>query len=468
MLGRLQIALILLAVATASSPGSAQEQDAESKATSDRWDQSSKAQEALRTRVLEQCGLSSGTTQYPAIFNLSSSNTIPTETMVFEVKTWTGGCVAGKREGQGVIVTREDITQDYPEAIRKTTLVKAERHYVRGKQQGLSCVLVNTYFHNDEPAWSNRGLGCQIWAGENSSAFYRKLPDGRWEETAGDNVPRTLSVLLAAGTLEAESDRIVAEAEAGKTDIAMRQFTVTSDVLDGLIAGMTIRPAENKEPVSLKGKRVALILSSNSIKELERFSKERQSLIDASAHIGQAGAKSAQQKSGADAATDALTGISNAEQRERARFIDASRPELLLQGIADALRRDAGKVVAVDDLTGLSRGEFDYALVVDWRSLTRFDLLGKFQALPARDGYDSLPASVVAGQSLGGILITPGLKSLGVYGGGAHVNWKTGDCAESKREHTCDLQYMKTLADFYQVNWLNPQEVGGTAAYWFR
>ena len=439
------VALALFALLAGAPDASAQDGAAEQAASDARVAHMVEVTGALHKRISESCGQSSGTVQYQGLFmGFDGSGILPTETLTFAVTGWTGGCADGRRHGQGVLSTRED-KSDSDSSQKTSTLIKAEGAYVRGKRQGLWCVLDYQRLADGEPdpfASVVREVGCRLVASEmditRESDFYKRLPDGRWQQMNSDNAPVMPAVFLPAGSVEAESERLIADATAGKTDLSFRPLTLQSNALDGLIAGTAIAEGQPVSIASIKGKRIALVLSTNTIAELERFFKQRQALIDATAQL----------------AGESLT--------QRNRFIDATRQEVLLQGIATSLRRWSGEVTAVDDLTELSSGKYDYAFVLDWRSLSRLDLLGKFKSYPDLVNVESSnpSSSIVAGQALGGFLITPDLKVVWRKAGAGDVKNKIGSCVETRGARTCDQEYLKLLADFYQYQWL---EKGGDA-----
>jgi len=435
-----------LLILLASAPNaSAQDSEAEQAASDARVAHMVDVTGALHKRISESCGQSSGTVQYQGLFmGFDGSGILPTKTLTFAVTGWTGGCADGKRHGRGTLSTRED-TSATDSSQKTSVLIKAEGAYVSGKRQGLWCVLDYQRLADGESdpfASVFREVGCRLVASElditRESDFYKRMPDGRWQQMNADNAPVMPAVFLPAGSVEAESERLIAAATAGKAGLAFRPFAVQSNALDGLIAGTTIGEGQPVSIASIKGKRIALILSTNTIAELERFSVQRQALIDATAQL----------------AGESLT--------QRNRFIAATRQEVLLQGIATSLRRWSGEVTAVDDLTELSSGKYDYAFVVDWRSLSRLDLLGKFKSYPDLVLVESSNASssIVAGQALGGFLITPDLKVVWRKTSAGEVQNKIGSCIETRGARTCDQEYLKLLADFYQYQWL---EKGGDA-----
>ena len=461
------VALTWVVLALAK-PAAAELSKEESNAVMARTQHQQDVEKAQRASVLAQCGLASASVQYPGWLPNLMTGEIQTWQTEYSVKAWSGGCLNGKRDGQGVLVTRED--QIIPELPVSSALIKSEGRFVRGLQAGLWCTSENRIFEGAE-FQANGDSGCRLFDSTTSGTWGGYLghrADGRWEWVDGQRQPLSPSVILPAGWVEAESARLIGESAAGKTDTQVRVAAVQSNALDGLIAGTQIRLAADAGNVSLKGKRVALILSSRSIAEIERYTRERQALIDSTVNLPSPGKKTKAQTSGADAALEAMTGPVNVAMVERARFIDVSRPELLLKRVAGALRRVAGKVVPVEDLTGLTRGEFDYALVLDWQSLTRFDLLGKYKAVPVAPANQVTGASHVAGESPGGFLISPQLEAVRIYTNGEEFASKANECVQARQENTCDRDYLKTLADFFEQRWSEKRGSSDALDRWFQ
>lgn len=326
------------------------------------------------------------------------------ETLLIE---WSGGCTDGKRDGEGVLswtVKYDDFLLDADWGTGRMMTVKrrvvadttqrSEGRFVKGQRLGLWCTTGKSSITKDqgqlqaENSWS----GCSVLAGHDKplTQNYRKQPDGSWLEFVAAS---PTGVTLAAGALEAQSAKVLAAAAAGKSN-TNAALVAHSQSLDDLVPGSKIVLAPSAAPLSLKDRRVAIVLSSQTVRELERFKHERQTLIDASA------------------------GLSGKAATERAKFIQASDPNRLLINIIKLVKKYAKDAQPADDLTGLQKGSFDYALVVDWKSMTRFDLLGKYGSFPVppRDIYsrslENKMEFVVAGESLGGFLIGRDLKAV--------------------------------------------------------
>jgi len=110
--------------------------------------------------------------------------------------------------------------------------------------------------------------------------------------------------------------------------------------------------------LDLKSKRVAMILSSHSLTELERYRQMRQGLIDAT-----------------------LRGARKYPSRDK--FITVSNPGRVIPNLASGLTPNVRNVMAADDLSVLTDGKADYALIVDWQFSKNFNLSEtEYMALP--------------------------------------------------------------------------------------
>jgi len=300
-------------------------------------------------------------------------------TLVHAITGWTGDCANGLRDGYGALSTRSETIDNHflmsagspvtrpalPTVASATNGVdtgyassKIELGaFVRGARIGLWCV---TEFRviKAAPYTPTTALGCNIvQEGRALGAVYRKEADGRWQAWGYDDKPVEPPVFLAAGSLETESARLVADARAARVSKQV-EIVAETQVLDDLVRGSRIAVALNSDPLDLKTKRVAMILSSHSLTELERYRQMRQGLIDAT-----------------------LSGARNYPSRDD--FIALSDPDLVVAGLASGLTPNVQRVVAADDLSVLADGKADYALIVDWRHTQNFNLSAKdYMALP--------------------------------------------------------------------------------------
>ncbi len=399
-------------------------------------------------RAMEECSTNRTVYSYPTVVHdyfSKHEDGITEKEMTAEGVisfVWTGGCVAGKRDGDGVLTwTEEEVTntridQTSNLEIRNVYTTRSEGRFVNGQRLGLWCM---TYRNqtiakgggSDIAPAERSDSGCSVFAGHtnNLTGNYRKQPDGSWHKY--DELGST-GLSLAAGALEAQSAKVLANAAAGKTDLKIPELIVQNRALDDLVRGSKIVLALSAAPISLKDKRVAIVLSSQTVSELERFKRERQALIDASA------------------------GLRGEAATERAKFIQYSNPDRLLVNILKVVQKHVKSAQPADDLVELQKGGFDYALVVDWKSMTRFDQLGKYDSFPIYRELKSPPVvawkagtvTALAGESLGGFLINRDLKAVQHFSPFPTVNlrWPL----ESKSD---DQVYMSRLAAFFEKQW---------------
>lgn len=359
---------------------------------------------------------------------------------------WSGGCVAGKRDGPGVLswsVEKNDLEQ----SVSSLSAWKSEGRFVNGERLGMWCMTYNMQIKIKDRLATNVAVsGCSVLAGHLKplTGNYRKQADGSWRLHAVDGSPTDST--LAAGALEAQSAKVLADAAAGKSDLKV-QVTVQSQSLDDLVRGSKIVLAPSAAPVSLKDKRVAIVLSSQTVSEIDRFKRERQALIDASA------------------------GLRGKAAEERAKFIQASNPDRLLVNILKVVQRHAQAAQPVDDLAALRDGGFDYALVVDWKSTTRFDLLGKYDSFPRapseaayRNSETQKTLPIFAGDALGGFLISRELKAVRQFPAQRDFLIKPPP-RKWDADLSADQTYLMFLAKFYADAWGSGVMELGTATY---
>lgn len=369
------------------------------------------------TRAMEQCGTTQFAVSLPQ-YSYAKQAEVTYEANV-SIDEWSGGCADGKRDGDGVLSWHTEDRLGITEVKHKITIT-AEGRFVKGKRLGMWCVTKLQSALDDKP--SSRapltGIGCSIKDSYDAPfGLYIKQPDGRWQEYV-QGAPKAM--FLAAGELEALSSKLLTDAAAGKTDLKA-QVVVQSRDLDDLVRGSKITLGLSAVPPSLKDKRVAIVLSSKMVSELERFKRERQALIDASA------------------------GLRGEAAEERNKFIHASNPDRLLTTIFKVLKKHIKDVQPADDLAGLKEGGFDYALVMDWQSMTRFDQLGKY----SKEAWPLIPYPTTSGvvcESLGGFLISRDLKAIRKMPG-------IPNCQQNHFPTTGDHGYMQILAAHFTNSW---------------
>lgn len=367
-------------------------------------------------RAIEQCNSARVVVPRPS-FDFATMADTTVETVVSI--EWSGACAEGKRDGDGILSWVQETR--YMRQLQSATTQRAEGRFVKGRRLGLWCMTM-TQQTNGKPSALGLISGCEVLTGNldglvhRHAELYRKQPDGTWRLFQASTPTDTT---LAAGALEAQSAKVLADAATGKTDVKIELVAHTRS-LDDLVAGSRIVIARSATPISLKDKRIAVVLSSRTLSELERFKRERQALIASSSGLG-----------------------GNAAEW-RTKFIATSLPDHLLTTVAKMVLKHAKTVQSADDLVGLKKGEFDYALVLDWKHMTRFDLLGKYASFPIASPGQEGPAP--ACESLGTFLISPDLKA--VKQGAPYPN-----CLPKWAGETGDESYMAKLAMFFEDHW---------------
>jgi hypothetical protein len=388
-----------------------------------------------QTRAMEQCSTSRVVVTLPKIGSGDKQETLDA-VLTFE---WTGGCAEGKRDGAGVLTwhtERPSVGANGPTTFKITTA--AEGRFVKGKRLGMWCITrAQSAFGGAPPNLHPTGLGCALMEGNQKpvSSLYLKQQDGRWQENL---VGASGGTFLAAGELEAQSARMLADAAAGKSDLKA-QLVVQSRGLDDLVRGSKIVVSLSPTPIPLTDKRIAVVLSSQAVRELEKFKRERQALIDASAGLrGQAAA-------------------------ERAKFIQASNPDRLLGNVFKVAKKQARDVQPADDLASLQQGAFDYALVLDWKANTRLDLLGRYR----KEDWPQARGSVsgLTCQSTSAFLVTRELKAVRQIPAFS-------ECYPVTPSATGDEAYMWLLAAAFARAWGDGPDdtglTGGTLEWFFK
>jgi hypothetical protein len=395
----------------------------------------------FQVQTMQSCGNVVGKTTVKQLpWDFQKPAVEETGEVVVSVTSWTGGCAEGKRDGSGVIEWTVDRRLPSSQSSARN---KAEGRFVKGTQLGLWCIL-DLEVTVAGTARKISSTGCYMVTGEPlraPPALYRKQPDGRWQLWA-HNGPASPAVYLPAGSMETQSEKMIAAAMAGTAPaVATPALAMESQALNELVRGSKIDFVPTAGSVALKDKRIAVVLSSSTEDELERFKREREALIAATRNV------------------------SGEAAQHRARFIQMSNPERLMTNIFKMLRTVARDAQEANDLSVLDKGGVDYVLVIDWKSLTRFDLLGKYDAFPATSHQDRMAGKtvVLAGQSIGGFLIAPGLKAVKQFPGEQSVMGKAPK--ELGLNWKGDSGYLTELANFYQREWGKGPDDPGTGLF---
>lgn len=348
------------------------------------------------------------------------------------IKSWSGGCVNGKRDGLGRFA--EEQVLDYPKQTgtfsHYTWNYTEEGMMVGGSQIGLWCV--SDFFTTVNGKIIERpGRTCSLMNGAEMTDTYLKQPDGRWKIFDGQSSAMDAGA-LAAGTLEAESERLISAARAGKP-AAQIELTLQAPELTDLLRGGRITQAYSKRPLGLADKRVAIILSTNTIGEIARYRKQYMSLADSNSR-------------------------SNDDSRKKA--LASANPDALLTAVAAGVRSKSAKVFPADDLSVLTDGKADYALIVDWRFDGKVDFTkGQFASVPVcgTEQYVANKCPALFRQKFVGYLVSSDLKAIRrVNHTGSLNDILKHTMARDAFDDTEDRYYGKyflQLGFFFESNW---------------
>lgn len=272
-----------------------------------------------------------------------------------EVSGWTGGCREGKRDGPGVLSVRSHSLDVTTGQRGYAHWYEVEGNFVEGMQVGLGC-----YVRSGTEGPDARPMPhfCTVFGGDGNPGGFRREPDGRWAVAGIGNKPVEPVAFAAKGALERESERVIAAAKQRRPIGRVRLPVVVADFGD-IIRGGSIVLAPSKETPSLRGKRVAIVLSARAVTELERFTKMREALVNSS------------------------TRVPKEARRDREEFIAGSDPGYVVASVVAAVNASGATAVPAEDLNVLKSGAADYALVFDWRFTGNFALDAKqYAALP--------------------------------------------------------------------------------------
>jgi hypothetical protein len=311
------------------------------------------------------------------------------------VTGWTGGCQEGKRDGTGIITQRWDEIDTAPQKDGdKTGYTWADWQvtFVDGKLVGLICPL-KSGAGGPELRATGPG-GCWLGGGENDTGYFQRQPDGRSRAVSIMGVPVRPATYALSGALERESARMIAAAKAGEP-VGRTSLPVVVPDFGDIVGGGQLRYSPVAKRLDLRNSRVAVVLSAHSTQELARFAQMRQEMI---------ARKESLQKEG---------------PLYREEFIKWSDPKQVMGSVVTGLKSGIKTVIPANDLSVLTSGQADYALIFDWRFAGDFSLSKKdFKSLPrCRDGKPD-QCTVLFNQTYTGWLINSKLEVLGAFESG--------------------------------------------------
>jgi hypothetical protein len=221
---------------------------------------------------------------------------------------------------------------------------------------------------------------------------------------------------LPAGSLEAESGRLIAAARAG-VPAERSNISATVPALSNLTQGASIRLGAKPPTGGLRGKRVAVVYSDATLASIKQFPLDAQAALTASS-----------------VPNEQDTGL-------RSDFIATATAQRFTQSIGAPLLRKGVSVVPANDLSVLAKGQADYVLLVDWRytwhsNLTEVD----YDTMPVCEIAGKKPCEPIYKQSVSLYLIGPGPELL--------VSMPNNDSLEKTSESNSENDLIKQL-DFH-------------------
>jgi hypothetical protein len=340
------------------------------------WTQEARAMRAGQQTVFASCA---ATTAHKAVPNVD-----PYLSFTYDVtiKGWSGNCVGGKRDGVGLFTL--DFGLNYPLIPPSTAWGEVwEGAMTGGNQVGLWC---STYLPNALSYFSwHTQPECRLLNGAQSTDLYVKQVDGRWKQV---DILGAVSDqgALDAGSLEAESGRLIAAAQAGQPAAQIQLGTRIAELSD-LVRGGSILQVYDNKPLGLAGKRVAIVFSTSTLGEIARYRKMYAS----------------------------LKAKGSSDQPSRQDALAFAVPESLMRAITSGVRHRAATVLAAGDLSVLNDGKADYALVVDWRFKGKIDMAkGEYVSTPPCTGpqLEADKCQMLYQQIFTAYLVSPALKSV--------------------------------------------------------
>jgi hypothetical protein len=377
------------------------------------------------------------------------------ETSIVVKIEWQGGCVNGKRDGSGVLSERDYFITGGRDATNPVSQRRSTGSFVAGRRLGVWCFEENVSFFGGRREIRVPG-SCDLHVGDMVLEDFSRLENNHWKLSGEDGLQ------IPAAAVDSQLSALSAAARAGKALPSLGPFATSCPCVGDLLPDGRFQFLPS--PVDLSGKRVAVVLSTTTAKEIARFNLERESMLVAIPEESGANDGSGNPMDGL------IRGLVNAPTTSggaqlKSEFRDASDPQKMLLAVVRGLRRLGAQVVAENDLEALSSGKYDYALVLEWRSLTDFARWSQFSEIPGNQGtpeqtisLNSAGAdpSLIAGQAVGGLLFNSKLQAvrqfpLKAWPALLKRKWPTDTCGTTTT--SCTALYLKILTYHYQGTW---------------
>lgn len=284
---------------------------------------------------------------------------------------WTGYCASGLADGEGRFITRRESATG---AVIQE--ISHEGHFVAGRLAGLVCI-------SNLATADSRGRLVplpenQLWCAFPGSMMALRRVGDAW-------VQLDSSVQVPAAVVNAEHTRLIAAARAGRSELP--QLSATNPAFAGLLGGARITERLDPNLSGLEGKRIAIVLSTRAIEQLEGWRVDRQSLLSTLR-------ASASSERGLAPALSYLEEVSD--------------PADFVVGAAATVQAAGGLPFAADDLSVLQDGRADYVLVLDWTYEARIPMSARaFANLPACGTAGPCEQSTYLRAQTGVYLISP-------------------------------------------------------------
>jgi TPR repeat protein len=259
---------------------------------------------------------------------------------------WIGGCKNGYRDGPGIEVY--EYKSQYSATHQET-----QETYAEGVEAGLRCTTSDISASDGKistgPTLVGRCLLTLPYIGAGWWPMLRRSSSGEWHvDDSRDDFPRAdpSPIVVEGAAVEQANASLIQAAQAGsaagKIELPL-QSLMLADLLPEGRSALTIDPTD---PVDVAGKRVAVVLSSQALKEIDRWKAAREQFARTKGYGLLAGP---------------------ADAGALAQSLEKGDPSKLVASLVSTLRTVAGSVVPAEDLSPLTRGEADYAVVADWR-----------------------------------------------------------------------------------------------------
>ena len=269
--------------------------------------------------------------------------------VVCTVSPWPGQCIDGKSDGPGQVqkLCNSRLRMDDQLPTTSTNLTISTGTMVRGKFAGL----VET-FNEFSPLTAGQPpirFKFYRFAEGTPPDMFAKMPDGNYQPVLGPSGTPAPKPAVAAAEMERLSTGLIADARALASGGKVAPRNVAIKALEDLLPGGKIEMAPNRQIPDAKSRSLAVVLSSNTIKDSERYKAMLRSMKAEARSIPEV--------------RDAF-GV-KVTASERIRYLERVEPPAVLEGIFLSLAKSFRTVAPVDDLGAAKAMNADYSVVLD-------------------------------------------------------------------------------------------------------